>query len=141
MKLFKPKYLFKLAWFGFGLFGLIVLAKQYFPDLWPRLQNTDLVKGIQGELISTSTKDLNIKGEIDEETGSTQLDLKQLDPQQAGQAVAKVISEKIVELVKETTVEVKHFPAKQIRKIKIGACEELLEEDICSVASELQCGL
>lgn len=44
-------------------------------------------------------------------------------------------------ILEETTEEIKEFPAKQIRKIKIGACEELLEEDICSVASELNCSV
>ena len=136
MKLFKPKKIIKLLWFSFGLFGLYIIFKQYLPDFWPNVKNSDMIKGVQGELVKTisQTSDQPLTdADIDLE------DIKQLQPQQATEVITKVLSEKITEIIQQTTVEVKEFPAKQVKKIKIGACEELLEEDICSVAKELQC--
>jgi hypothetical protein len=133
----RPKFIARLIWFGFGLFGLIIIFKQYFPQFWPKLQQSNLVKGVQGELIKTVTT-----SDSSGQSGSVnpQLNLQDLDPQEAGEVIAKVVSQQITELIKESTVQIKEFPAKQVQKIKIGACEDLLEEDICSVASELHCG-
>lgn len=122
-KFFKPKFLIKIIWFGFGLFGLYIVFKQYLPDFWPNLKNSDLVKGVQSELIKTQSTDFSSIS----------------DPEEAGQAIAKIVSQQITEVIKNTTSQVKEFPQKQVRKIKIGACEELLEEDICSVAKEIKC--
>lgn len=122
-KFFKPKFLIKVIWLGFGLFGLYIVFKQYLPDFWPNLKNSDLVKGVQSELIKTQSADFSLTS----------------NPEEAGQAIAKIISQQITEVIKNTTSQVKEFPQKQVRKIKIGACEELLEEDICSVAKEIKC--
>ncbi len=131
-KFLRPKYLVKYLWFAFGLAGLFIVAKTYFPNLIPQLANSDLVKGVQSELIYTQTGDYS-------SDPSQKLSLSNLEPEQASQVLGKVIKEQITKVLKETTEEVKEFPKKQVRKIKIGACEELLEEDICSVASELNC--
>lgn len=138
MKIFSIKNLLKLIWIGFGVFGLAMVSKQYFPDIWPKMQNSQLVKGVTGEMVETVSEksdgsDDSIKFDLDFN------DLKNMDPQQASQVVAKEISEQITEIIRQTTTEIKEFPAKQIKKVKIGACEELLEEDICSVAVELDC--
>ncbi|MDP4031115.1 MAG: hypothetical protein Q8P47_02410, partial [Candidatus Beckwithbacteria bacterium] len=68
-------------------------------------------------------------------------DLKNLDPQQASQVLGQMVKTEVVKILETTGEQVKTFPAKQIKKIKIGACEELLEEDICSVAKEIECSL
>jgi len=131
-KFFKPKFLIKIIWFGFGLFGLYIVFKQHLPDFWPNLINSDLVKGVQSELIKTQSADFS-------STPASPIDLTNLNPEEAGQAIAKIVSQQITEVIKNTTSQVKEFPQKQVRKIKIGACEELLEEDICSVAKEIKC--
>ncbi len=131
-KFFKPKFLIKIIWFGFGLFGLYIVFKQYLPDFWPNLKNSDLVKGVQSELIKTQSADFS-------STPASPIDLTNLNPEEAGQAIAKIVSQQITEVIKNTTSQVKEFPQKQVRKIKINACEELLEEDICSVAKEIKC--
>lgn len=134
IKHLRPKYLAKYLWFGFGLAGLVIVAKTYFPNLIPAITDSDLVKGVQSELIYTQTGDYS-------SNPSQKLSLTDLEPEQASQVLGKVIKEQITKVLKETTEEVKEFPKKQVRKIKIGACEELLEEDICSVASELNCSV
>jgi len=125
-KFLKPKYLIKFIWFAFGLAGTVIIAKQYFPDLLPKIKNSNLVRGVQTELLHT------VADNVDSSSDNT-------EPQEAGKVIGKVVSDQITEFIKETKVEIKEYPAKQVKKIKIGACEELLEEDICSIAQELQC--
>lgn len=132
-RFFQPRYLFKIAWLGFGLFGLTIIAKQYFPNVTTDLKSSKLIKGVQTELAETDQA-------ADFSSQSTELNLQNLDPQTATEVIARVIREQITQVIQETSTEVKEFPTKTVRKIKIGACEELLEEDICAVAQELQCG-
>lgn len=139
MFLLRPKIIFKLLWFAFGFFGLYIIFRQYFPDFWPKVTNSEVVKGVQSELVKTISQTQDSSVAVDGQLDLT--DLQQLDPQQASEIITKVLSQKITEIIRETTVEIKEFPAKQVKKIKIGACEELLEEDICSVASQLECKL
>jgi len=139
----KPKYLIKFIWFAFGLAGTVIIAKQYFPDFLPKIKNSNLVKGVQTEIVRQAVNNIDSssdqsEGEVSNKTLGIQ-DLKNLDPQQAGQVIGRVVSDQITEFIKETKVEIKEYPAKQVKKIKIGACEELLEEDICSIAEEIQC--
>ena len=110
------KLLLKLIWFGFGCAGLFIIVRQYYPSFPENLTQPGLVKGIQGELVKVET-----------------------DPNQAAQIIGKVISREITQALTSAGQEVKEFPAQQVRKIKIGACENLLEEDICSVAKEVKC--
>lgn len=110
------KLLLKLIWFGFGAAGLFIVTRQYYPNFPKNLTQPGLVKGIQGELVKVET-----------------------DPNQAAQIFGKVVSQEITKVLTSASEEVKAFPAKQVRKIKIGACENLLEEDICSVAKEVKC--
>jgi len=128
----RPKKLLKYAWFGFGLAGAAIIIKQYFPNLPAQLKNSNLVKGVQTELVE-STQDAGIS------SVSEEINLQNLDPQAASQVIAKVVRQEITKVIQVATEEVKQFPAKQVKKIKIGACEELLEEDICSVADQLDC--
>ena len=130
------KKIVKILWFGFGLFGLIIIAKQYFPDFLPNLKNSSLIKGVQSGLIQSQDADFSSQST---ERPINLKDLTQLDPQQASQAISQVIKEEITKILETTTTEIKQFPAKQVKQIKIGACENLLEEDICSVAKELKC--
>lgn len=132
----KPKFLLKLAWFGFGLFGLIIIVKQYFPEFLPNLKNSSLIKGIQSGLVQTQDADFS------SQSTSQPINLKeltQMDPQQSGQIISQLIKAEITKILESTTTEIKQFPAQQVKKIKIGACENLLEEDICSIAKQLQC--
>jgi len=141
-KFLKPKYLIKFIWFAFGLAGTVIIAKQYFPDLLPKIKNSNLVRGVQTELLHTVADNVDSSSDNTEDGIGQTLgiqDLKNLDPQEAGKVIGKVVSDQITEFIKETKVEIKEYPAKQVKKIKIGACEELLEEDICSIAQELQC--
>ncbi len=130
MGFLKPKLLFKLAWLGFGLAGLVIVAKQYFPNFPGKLKDSNLVKGVQTEL-TQQTGDLSNQ--------SDQVSFQNLDPQTASQVISQVIKRQITQVIQEASTEVKQFPQKTVRKIKIGACEELLEEDICAVAQELDC--
>ena len=50
-----------------------------------------------------------------------------------------MVKTEVTKIIESATEEITTFPAKQVKKIKIGACEELLEEDICSVAKEIEC--
>lgn len=132
----KPKFLLKLVWFAFGLFGLIIIAKQYFPDFLPNLKNSSLVKGIQSGLVQNQTADFS------SQSNGQPINLKELtklDPQQSSQIISQLIKAEITKILEATTTEIKQFPATQVKKIKIGACENLLEEDICSIAKQLQC--
>ena len=131
---FTPPKLFKYLWFGFGLAGIAVIANQYAPGLLTNLQNSRLVKGVQTELANSITSNSDPSSSTND-----QLDLTQLNPQETTTAVTQVITREIKQIIQEQTEVIKEFPAKQVRKIKIGACEELLEEDICAVASEIQC--
>ena len=117
------KLAFKLIWLGFGVFGLVTVGQKYWPDVHP----TDLIKGVQGSLVPDKAGEVTVE------------DLKNLDPQQASQVLGQMVKAEVVKILETTSEQVKTFPAKQVRKIKIGACEELLEEDICSIAKELQC--
>ena len=117
------KLLLKLIWFGFGVFGLVAVGQKY----WPEVQPADLIKVMQGSLVPDETGEITIK------------DLKSLDPQTASQVLGQAVKTEVTKIWASATEEIKTFPAKQVKKIKIGACEELLEEDICSVAKEIQC--
>ena len=132
IKYLKLKYLLKILWFGFGLAGVILVGKQYFPNLAPNLKNSNLVKGVQTELVETIQTG-------DSSQPITLEDIKQLDPATASEVIGEIVKKEVARILEETTQEVKEFPQKQVRKIKIGACEELLEEDICSVAEEINC--
>lgn len=132
----KPKFIFKLLWFGFGIFGLIIIVKQYFPDFLPNLKNSSLIKGVQSGLVQTQDADFSSQS-----TGQpiNLKELTQMDPQQSSQIISQLIKAEITKILESTTTEIKQFPAQQVKKIKIGACENLLEEDICSIAKQLQC--
>jgi hypothetical protein len=132
MNLFKPQRLFKFAWIAFGLTGLVIVFNQYFPNLIPSFKNSSLIKGVQTEMAQTSST-------ADSSTQPAEVNLKNLDPQEAAEVIAKIVSQEVSRVIQQTSTQVKEFPQKQVRKIKIGACEELLEEDICSVARELDC--
>lgn len=132
----KPKFLFKLAWFGFGLFGLTIIIKQYLPGLIPNLRPSNFVKGVQSSLVQNSSADFS------SQSASQPINLKELiklDPQQSGQIISQLLKAEITKILETTTSEIYQFPQKQIKKIKVGACENLLEEDICSVAKQLKC--
>jgi len=130
MGFLRPKLLLKLAWLGFGLAGLVIVAKQYFPNFPGKLKDSNLVKGVQTELAQQT-------GDFSDQADQTSL--QNLDPQTASQVISQVIKRQITQVIQEASTEIKQFPKKTVRKIKIGACEELLEEDICAVAQELDC--
>lgn len=134
LRLFKLKNLLKLIWFAFGASGIYLIAREYWPNFPQNLKDSALVKGVQSRLIE-QRPDSDYSGQE-----LTLKDIKNLDPQQAAEVISTVINREIKNIIEQTTTEVKQFPAKQVRKIKIGACEELLEEDICSVAKEINCG-
>jgi hypothetical protein len=122
------KLLLKLVWFGFGAFGLVVVGQKYLPQFPP----SSLVKGVQQILVSngedqTTNEQLTVK------------DLKNLDPEATSRVLGQMVKTEVTKVLQVASEEVKTFPAKQVKKIKIGACEELLEEDICSVAKEIDC--
>jgi len=133
---FKPKFILKLVWFAFGLFGLIIITKQYFPDFLPNLKNSSLIKGVQSGLVQNQTADFSSQSTIQP---INLKELTKLDPQQSSQIISQLIKAEITKILESTTTEIKQFPASQVKKIKIGACENLLEEDICSIAKQLQC--
>ncbi|MFH0942878.1 MAG: hypothetical protein V1810_01765 [Candidatus Beckwithbacteria bacterium] len=136
LEFIKPKFLLKVVWAGFAAFGVFMLFKQYLPDFLPNLINSSLIKGVQSGLVESQTPD------YPSTSPDQPLDLKtltKLDPQQASLVISEVIRTEITKILETTTEEIKSFPAKQVKKIKIGACEDLLEADICSVAKELQC--
>lgn len=108
------KLLLKLIWLGFGVFGLVTVGQKY----WPEVQRSDLVRGVQDTTVD---------------------DIKNLDPQTASQVLGQMVKTEVTKILETTGEQIKTFPAKQVRKIKIGACEELLEEDICAVAKEIEC--
>ena len=114
------KLVLKLIWLGLGLFGVYTLVKPYMTS------RQGLIQGIQSALL-VSPEPLNLTN------------LKDLDPQQAGQVLGQLVKQEVTKVLESATIEIKQFPAQQVKKIKIGACEELLEEDICSVARQLQC--
>lgn len=136
LKIFRPKKLLKLAWFAFGLFGLIIIAKQYFPDLMPNIKNSSLVKGVQSGLVEEQSADFS--GPSADQPINLK-ELSQLDPQQSSQIISQFLKTEIIKIIESTTAEIKQFPAQQVKKIKVGTCENLLEEDICSVAQQLNC--
>lgn len=109
------KLLGKIIWFAFGAAGLIIIAKQYLPAFSLPKPNPGLVEGVQSAVVNSVT------------------------PQQTIQSVGNILGDEATKIFKTTTEEVKKFPAQQVRKIKIGACEQLLEEDICAVVKELKC--
>lgn len=121
------KLILKLIWFGFGVFGLVVVGQKY----WSGFKPSDLVKGVQSTLISSEN--------LPPGQQLTVNNLQNLDPQTAGQVLGQMVKTEVVKILETTSEQVKTFPARQVKKIKIGACEELLEEDICSVAKEAQC--
>ena len=121
------KLVLKLLWLGFGLFGLVIVGQKY----WPQVKPADLIRGVQSSLVSDQGEKL---GET-----LTVNDIKNLDPQQASQILGEMVKTEVVKIMETTGEQIKAFPAKQVKKIKIGACEELLEEDICSVAKEIEC--
>lgn len=103
------KLVLKLIWVGLGSFGIYSLAKPYLPQ-------QGLIKGIQGSLVS----------------------VQNLDSQTPAQ-IPQIIKTEATKILETATAELKQFPAKQVQKIKIGACEGLLETDICAIAKELKC--
>ncbi|MFC1627165.1 hypothetical protein ACFL18_01245 [Patescibacteria group bacterium] len=125
LPLLNPKKLLKYLWFGFGLAGATITFNNYFPDFIPNLRKSNLVQQTQTEITQSSAFSI--------------ADLKTMDPQAAGQVLGAVVKQEITKIIEVAGQEVKEFPARQVKKIKIGACEELLEEDICSVAQELEC--
>lgn len=120
------KLALKLIWFSFGAFGLFSVGRQY----WPQIKESPLIQGVQGGLVEN--------GEDQGET-VTLKDITNLDPQIASQVLGQMVKTEVVKILETTSEQIKTFPAKQVKKIKIGACEELLEEDICSVAKEIEC--
>ncbi|MDP4031134.1 MAG: hypothetical protein Q8P47_02505, partial [Candidatus Beckwithbacteria bacterium] len=98
------KLLLKLAWLGFGVFGLVTVGQKY----WPEVQPADLIKGVQGSLVPENGDKLTVN------------DLKNLDPQQASQVLGQMVKTEVVKILETTGEQVKTFPAKQIKKIKIG---------------------
>lgn len=108
------KLLLKLIWLGFGVFGLVTVGQKY----WPQVKQSDLIRGVQDTTVD---------------------DIKNLDPQTASQVLGQMVKTEVTKILETTGEQIKTFPAKQVRKIKIGACEELLEEDICAVAKEIEC--
>lgn len=117
------KLLLKLIWFGFGAFGLVTIGQKY----WPEANPADLIRGVQGSLVPDNGEKLTVE------------DIRNLDPQTASQVLGQTIKTEVTKILESASKEITTFPAKQVRKIKIGACEELLEEDICSVAKEIEC--
>ena len=117
------KLLLKLIWLVFGTFGLVTVGQKY----WPKMENSDFVQGVQGGLLQNQEEKLTVS------------DIKNLDPQVASQVLGQLVKTEVTRILESATEEIKTFPAKQVKKIKIGACEELLEEDICSVAKEIEC--
>ncbi len=117
------KILLKLIWLGFGTFGLVTIGQKY----WPQVKDSSLVQGVQSGLAENQEEELTVN------------DLKNLDPQTAGQVLSKMVKTEVVKVLEATSEQVRTFPAAQVKKIKIGACEELLEEDICAVAKEIEC--
>ena len=125
------KLLLKLIWLGFGVFGLVVVGQKY----WPKVKGSNFIQGVEGALVSQQT-------EVDPNESPTALtvnDIKNLDPQTASQVLGQMVKTEVVKILETTSEQIKTFPAKQVKKIKIGACEELLEEDICAVAKEIEC--
>ena len=117
------KLLLKLIWLGFGVFGLVVVGQKY----WPKVKDSSLVQGVQGSLIPNQEEKLTVS------------DIKNLDPQTASQILGQMVKSEVTKILETTSEQIKAFPAQQVKKIKIGACEELLEEDICAVAKEIEC--
>jgi len=102
----------------------------------PNLKNSSFIKGVQSGLVQNQTADFS------SQSTPQPLNLKELtklDPQQSSQIISQLIKAEITKILESTTTEIKQFPASQVKKIKIGACENLLEEDICSIAKQLQC--
>jgi len=106
------KWLLKLAWLGFGLFGVVTVGQKF----WPGLERSELIQGVQGALVDSL------------EDGVSVDDLKSLNSDEVSQVLGETIKTQVVKILESTSEE-----------IKIGACEELLEEDICSVAKEIEC--
>ena len=117
------KLLLKLAWLGFGLFGVVTVGQKF----WPSLERSDLIQGVQSALVDSL------------EDGVSVDDLKSLNSDEVSQVLGETIKTQVVKILESTSEQITAFPAKQVKKIKIGACEELLEEDICSVAKEIEC--
>ena len=107
------KLLLKLIWLGFGVFGLVTVGQKYFPNFNPAV------------LFQASQKNMT--------------DIAGLDPNTAGEVLGERVKTEVMKILESSAEQIKTFPAKQVKKIKIGACEELLEEDICSVAKEIEC--
>ena len=102
---------------------------------WPKVKGSNFIQGVEGALVSQQT-------EVDPNESPTALtvnDIKNLDPQTASQVLGQMVKTEVVKILETTSEQIKAFPAQQVKKIKIGACEELLEEDICAVAKEIEC--
>lgn len=123
------KWLLKFIWLGFGLFGFLSLGQK----LWPEATPEKLVRGVQGVLRPDESTVPEVSPPL------TLTDLTNLDPQEASRVLGQMVKTEVVKILETTAEQIKTFPAKQVKKIKIGACEELLEEDICSVAKEIEC--
>lgn len=126
------KLLAKLVWLGFGLFGVVSVGQK----IWPQATPANLIRGVQGVL----------RQDLSSEPGASAAplsvaDITNFDPESASQVLGQMVKTEVVNILETTSEKIKTFPAKQVRKIKIGACEELLEEDICSVAKEIKCSV
>ncbi len=121
------KLLLKLIWLGFGTFGLVTVGQKY----WPQATPANLVRGVQDVLRLESPEPGAPPASL--------TDLKNLDPQAASQVLGQMVKTEVVKILEATGEQVRTFPATQVKKIKIGACEELLEQDICAVAKEIEC--
>ncbi len=121
------KLLLKLIWLGFGAFGVVTVGQKYLP----KVDTANLVRGVQTSLVSNEAKP--------SDKPLTVSDLRNLDPETAGRVLGETVKTEITRILETTGEEVKTFPAKQVKKIKIGACEDLLEQDICSIAKEIKC--
>lgn len=99
------KLLLKLIWFSFGAFGLVTVGQKY----WPEIQNSDLVKGVQGSLI------------VDEESKLG------VDPAATGQAFGQVVQKEITKIIETNTETIKALPQKEVEKIKIDICNKIMD--------------
>ena len=80
------KLILKLIWFGFGVFGLVVVGQKY----WPSFKPSDLVKGVQGTLISSENSPPDKQG--------INNNLQNLDPQTASQVLGQMVKTEVAKI-------------------------------------------
>lgn len=124
------KVALKLVWFAFGAFGLFTVGQKF----WPHATPANLIKGVQGVLQPDQSA-----APDSSPLPFTLTNLKDLDPQQVSQVLGQMVKTEVVKILETASEQITTFPARQVKKIKIGACEDLLEQDICSVAQEINC--